>query len=169
MSTHFLDIIYVLFPIIPSFISICFIICQNDRKTICKPPIGYEIILILMGFAFFPANEYVGIITGVFVCCVIYLNCIRTQHGKQFGGLLFPSIFFFNLTSFSGVNIYENLMMVIYAIVGGIYIIGFVNEKENNNTDFLKKWENLCIIISAIVFVIIKIIFLFLTDNLLIL
>lgn len=128
--------------------------------------IGYEIICTVLGFTFFPSNEYVGMTTGIFVCCLIYLNFERIHKGKSFGGLFFPCMFFFNLSTFTGVNKFENICMIIYATVGFVYIAGIITKKDN--VKYFKWHESIYIIISAIAFIIIKIIFLLFTDTLII-
>ena len=158
---NFLDIIKIMLPIIPS-VAISFSALSNNSKLYkC-----YEIFCILLGFTFFPSNEYVGMTVGAFVCCVIYMNYERVHKGRPPGGLIFPCLFFFNLSSFSGVSKFENICMLMYASVGSIYIAGLAIKKDNK--DFLMKHEKFCILVSALIFISIKIIFLLFTDNLII-
>lgn len=126
--------------------------------------LGYAILCILLGFAFFPSNEYVGMTVGVFICCIIHLNYIRIHKGKQFGSLIFPCLFFFNLCTFSGVNKFENICMIIYATVGCLYIAGLSVKKDDKES--LAYHERFCIILSSIIFICIKTIFLLFTDTL---
>lgn len=163
-----LDIIRILLPVIPSIISICLAFQKRIPKAETKPSAGYEILLILVGFIIFPDNKYVGMTIGAFVCCMIGLNYKRICKGKPFGGLIFPSIFFFNLTTFSGVNTFENIIMIVYASVGGLYLVGLIDDKEDIDKFFLIRRERLCLIISAISFVTYKFVFLFFTNTLLV-
>lgn len=161
---HPLDIIRTMLPIIPSLIALFRFVLKNSENS--QQHKGYDMLCILLGFTFFPSNEYVGMTVGIFACCLIYLNYMRIHKGNQIGSLTFPCLFFFNLSSFSGVNKFENICMIIYAAVGGVYIAGLSVQKDDNN--YLEKHEQFCITTSAIVFISIKIIFLIFTDTLII-
>lgn len=145
--SHF-DVMLTILSTIPSVISI-FIAFSNTKKGI-----GYEIVCILIGFCLFPNNQYVKLIIAAFVCSLIIINYNRIHNGKIFSGLLFPSVFFLNLTTFSGITITENIFMVFYAIAtGAIYIIELIMEKDNNSADFIVKNERSYIMFSAFVLI----------------
>lgn len=156
-----IDIIRFILPIIPSLVIFFSVLLQEYHQ---HKHIGYAVLCILLGFTFFPSNEYVGMTVGIFVCCIIYLNYERVHKGKQFGGVIFPCLFFFNLCSFSGVNKFENLCMVIYAIVGCVYIWGLSIKRDDK--EFLIHHEKFCIVLSSILFICLKIIFLLFTGTL---
>lgn len=132
---------------------------KRISKANIKSSIGYEMVFIIMGFIFFPDNEYVRVTIGAFVCCVIGLNYKRISIGKKFGGLLFPSLFFFNLTTFSGSNKFENILMLAYSLVGGLYLVGLIDEKDDVDTDFLVNRTRFCLVLSFIMFLMSKLIF----------
>lgn len=149
--SHF-DVILMILSTIPSVISI-FIAFSNTKKGV-----GYEIVYILIGFCLFPANQYVRLIIAVFVCSLIVVNYNLINNGKIFSGLLFPSVFFLNLTTFSDMNTLDNILMTVYStIVGANYLIPLIIEKDNNSAEFIVEHERSCIIFSAVSLISIKI------------
>lgn len=160
---HPVDVIRLLLPIIPSTLSILCIFLK--KHTELQGQRGYrEMALIFLGFMLYPANKYVDIVLGGFVCCLIFLNYARVRKGNLSDGLIFPSLFFFNIVSFTGVNKFENICMVVYASVGVLYIAGLADKKSD--TEFRARHEKLCIITSSVIFVVIKFVFLLFTDTL---
>ena len=144
LEHHLLEMIVVLFPIIPSVISVFWILLHRHKKTqetdkkLIK---GYELILILSGFSFFYASDcIIGTVTGGFICGFIFANCKRIHEKKAFGGLGFPSMFFFNMASFSGESILVGIIMAIYSIVGVIYFYGLldIDGKEDKEENYLE-------------------------------
>lgn len=152
------DVICSILSIIPSIMSIFVAYCKKMSKADMKSSFDYEMLFIIMGFIFFPDNEYVRVTMGAFVCCVIGLNYRRISSGKEFGGLLFPSLFFFNLTTFSGINKFENIMMLAYSVVGELYLVGLIDEKDDVDTDFLVNRTRFCLVLSFVMFFMSKLI-----------
>lgn len=74
-----IDIIRFILPIIPSLVIFFSVLLQEYHQ---HKHIGYAVLCILLGFTFFPSNEYVSMTVGIFVCCIIYLNYERVHKGK---------------------------------------------------------------------------------------
>lgn len=172
LEHRLIETIVVLFPIIPSVISIFVILLERRKKE--KEPAkklitGYEIGLIILGFSLFHANTcIIGMVTGVYICGFILANCKRIHEKKAFGGFGFPSMFFFNMASFSGESILVGVIAAAYTVVGGIYLYGLldIDGKEGKETDYLEKHEKRCFLLSGIFFITCKIVFLLFTDTL---
>lgn len=166
-----IEIVKIMLPIIPSIISVFWILLhrhkemQRSEKRMIK---GYQLNLILLGFYFYPISEIIRTVIGLCVCSTILVNYRRIRKGRHFGGFGFPSMFFFNMTSFSDTSLLGSFIMIIYSAFYGLYIYGLfdVDQKEDKEENYLEKHEKRCFLLSAALFITCRIVLLIFTDSL---
>lgn len=129
MKLPFFYILYEILLILPTIINV--IIVRNKKNTAddTAKSNDFSIALILFGIFNFPNDVYSKIIIGAFFFVLLKIQ-YQLIKSKEILSLLFPSILFFNITTFSGNTKAESLLMIIYSVIGGVYLIKLFEAKK---------------------------------------